>query len=272
METINVNVNDIIEKFVDIMGYLDDEHVLGIIFYGSYLTGYNHKKSDIDLHIIYDNTEPDRIIRGVSFVDGIKVEYFEKPIEDIYESIDNDFENQNSAFLPIVGKCRIIYDKDGSIHKLKEYTLDKYSDPLPKLDSDTAKEYVSIINNRMEKLESAYENNSPYFTHLYHLTVEKIRKFYHKLNGISQIQTSKVFRLYTDKEYAQRFCGGIVPDETFIELYLDAVSSDGLSKDEKYEKVSALWEYSKRDIKLDESNFRILIKSRNKTPKPDFND
>lgn len=268
----SINIDDTINKFIDIMGYREDEHVLGVIFYGSYLTGYNHKKSDLDLHIIYDNEEPDKLSRGVTYLDGIKVEYFEKPIGDIYESVDSDFENQNSAMLPIVGKCKIIFDRYGDIHSLKEYTLDKFSNPLPKLDRDTAVEYVLIINNRMEKLETACETNSPYFTHLYHLTIGKIRKFYHKLNGITQIQTSKVFKLYSDKEYARRFCDGNIPDDTFIMMYLDAVSDTSSDVGVRYKKALDLWNYAKRDVKFDENHYRVLIKSRNKMSKPDFND
>ncbi len=60
------------------MGYLENPHVLGIVVYGSYVAGYNHNKSDVDLHIVMDNSS--RIYRGVMMVDGFKIEYFEKPI------------------------------------------------------------------------------------------------------------------------------------------------------------------------------------------------
>ena len=33
----------IINQFIEKMEYLQNEHVLGIYFYGSYLTGYNNK-------------------------------------------------------------------------------------------------------------------------------------------------------------------------------------------------------------------------------------
>ena len=267
-----VNISDTITKFINIMGYLDDEHVLGCFFYGSFLTGYNNKYSDLDLHIIYDDEEPDRLIRGNTIVDGIRVEYFEKPISDMYESIDNDFNNQNSALFAIVGRARIIFDKHGDLHELKEYAIDKFSKPLPKLDEETSKEYVSIINNRMEKLKIAFENNDQQFIHLYHLTIEKIRKFYHKLNGITQIATSKVFRVYTDEAYGDLLCRGNLPDEEFRRLYLDAALDTTSDISTKYQKVVDLWNHSKRNVEFDENNYRILIKSRNKMPKPDFND
>ena len=47
---------EIIEEFIDKMGYRDNTHYLGTYFYGSSLTGYNNSASDIDLHIVFDNS------------------------------------------------------------------------------------------------------------------------------------------------------------------------------------------------------------------------
>ena len=147
-----------------------------VVFYGSYLTGFNNTNSDIDLHIIFDNTDPKHLIRGNDSIDGLRIEYFEKPINDIYLSVDNDFNNQNNAMLSIIGTSSIIFDKTGDLHKLQQYALEKFSNPLPPLEVEDAREYVSILNNRMEKLENAANNNDPYFYHLYHLTIEKNQK------------------------------------------------------------------------------------------------
>ena len=76
------------------IGYTSNEHFLGAIVYGSSLTGFNTETSDIDLHIIFDNNDPNRIIRGESLVDGKNIEYFEKPIEDVYLMAENEFQNQ----------------------------------------------------------------------------------------------------------------------------------------------------------------------------------
>ena len=48
-------------QFIERMGYLQNDDVLGIVFYGSYLTNTNSINSDIDLHIIMNNNEPDRL-------------------------------------------------------------------------------------------------------------------------------------------------------------------------------------------------------------------
>lgn len=252
-----------IYEFINEMGYLTNEHVLGVFFYGSYLTGLNHKNSDIDMHIVFDNADEKHLIRGVKFNHGIKIEYFEKPIKDLYLSVDNDFENRNVAWLSIIGTSKIIFDKTGDLTKLQEYTISKFKNPLPKLDDNTAKECISIINNRIEKLEKSLNDNTPNFNHLYHLTIEKIRKFYHSVNGLAMIQTSKVFRVYTDERYRDSYSGYDIPEQEFIDLYIDAITDTSSSPEIKFQKVKNLYEYAKRNISLDEE-YRILIKSRNK--------
>ena len=259
----SVNPTDIILKFINKMGYMKNEHVLGCFFYGSFLTGFNNNFSDIDLHIIFDDTDPKHLIRGNDYIDKIKIEYFEKPINDLYLSIDNDFNNQNNALLSIVGTSKIIFDKKGELYKLQQYALKKFSNPLPPLDAEDAREYVSILNNRMEKLEKAASDNSPYFYHLYHLTIEKIRKFYHRLNAMPEVQTSKVFRVYTDEEYRKSFYKDNIPEEEFIKMYLDAICDTSVDIQSKLNKVKKLYNYSKRNVSLDENSYRILIKSRN---------
>lgn len=254
----------IINKFIKEMDYLNNEHVLGIFFYGSYLTGYNNKNSDIDLHIIFDNHNPKHLIRGSSYIEGIRIEYFEKPIEDIYLSVDNDYQNQNNAMLSIIGNSKIILDKKGLLKQLQNYTKEKFSSPLPPLEVENAREYVSILNNRMEKIRIAAIENSPYFTHLYHLTIEKIRKFYHRLNGLPEVQTSKVFRIYTDENYRKSFYKDNIPENEFIKMYLDAITDTSNNNEIRLQKIEQLYTYAKRKVSLNEEKYRIFIKTRNK--------
>ncbi len=257
-----MSIEEKISSFIKNMGYLNNEHVLGVFFYGSYLTGLNTDNSDIDLHIIFDNEEPNHLIRGNKIVDGTRIEYFEKPIDDIYQTINEDYINQNNATLTIFGTSKIIYAKDNQLKQLQEYVINKFSNPLPPLTDDEAKEQVSILNNRMEKLEKYAETNNPYFEHLYHLTIDKIRRFYHNLMGIPRIETSKGFRIYTDEKYRNAFHINRIPEQVFIEMYFKLISDTSLNKIQKYNLLSLMYEFTKRNVIL-ENDYRIPIKSRN---------
>ena len=143
----------------------------------------------------------------------------DKPIQEIYQTIDEDYINQNNATLTIFGTSKIIYAKDYRIKELQEYSVNKFAKSIPNLNEDEAKEQVSIINNRMEKLKKYAEKDDPSFENLYHLTIDKIRRFYHKLIGTPWIETSKGFRVYVDENYRKAFCIDKIPEQVFIDLY-----------------------------------------------------
>ena len=258
-----MTVDEKIIRFIDEMGYLNNEHVIGILFYGSYLSGYNNADSDIDLHIIFDNDDPNHLIRGNKIVDGTRIEYFEKPIEDIYRTIEEDYNTQNNASLSIFGRSKIIYARDEQLRKMQIYTINKFSTTLPSLNEEEAKEQVSIINNRMEKLEKYAINDDPYFEHLYHLSIDKIRRFYHNLMGMPRIETSKGFKLYTDEQYRKAFYIDKIPEQLFIDMYFESITNENLNKIQKYQLISKIYEFVKRSVYLNPEEHRITIKSRN---------
>ena len=254
-----------IDKFIEKMKYKENEHVLGIFFYGSYLTGFYNEDSDIDLHVIFDNSNPERLYRGQTmYIDDKRIEYFEKPIGDIYLSVDNDYLRQNNALFSIIGTSKIIFDKTGALKKLQEYAYEKFINGLPPLGEDDARESVSILNNRMLKLRKAAKDNSLDFRHLYHLTIEKIRKFYHRLNGFPEVPTTKVLKVYTDEEYRKSFYKDAIPEEEFIQMYINVINNDCSNVMESLQLVEELYNYAKRNVDLDEKEHRILIRSRNK--------
>ncbi len=250
-----------VSNFINEMNYLRNDHVLGIIVYGSYTTGYNHKDSDIDMHIIMDDND-DKLYRGVTNINGFKIEYFEKPISDIYLSIENDFETNENAYLTIIGYGNILFDRNSEIKKLRDYILKKYNNPLPPLSGDDAKEMAFIIDNRIKKLKSMLVNNRPEFIYNYYLDIEKIRKFYSRLCGCANIPVDKTFKIYTDKRYRESFCKSVIPDTQFINMYFNAVTNTG-TNEEKMSIIIELYNYATRNLEIDPNNYRILIKSRN---------
>lgn len=256
-------IYETIQDFLKTNNYLQDEHVLGVLFYGSYKHGLNNQNSDIDLHIIYDDSKPEHLIRGNTFVNGIRIEYFEKPISEIYNNVEEGYTTQDNATESIIGKAEIIYEKDNSMHDVQEYVLDKFKNGLPFLTENEAKEQVSIINNRMEKLKKYAEEDSYFFEHLYHLTIEKIRRFYHNLNGMPRIETYKGFKLYTNKQYQDMFSIHNIPEQKFLDMYFELIQIQGKSKKEMFEKLKEFYDYAKITVDLEEHNYRIPIKSKN---------
>ena len=167
-----------INTFIKNMGYRENSHILGILFYGSYLYGLDNENSDIDLHIIYDDSNQ-KLIRGNTYIDDTRIEYFEKNISEVFQIIENDYNEQNSASLSIFGKSMIIYQKENEMDELQAFTKQIFSNNIRSLDNDEAIEQIAIINNRMNRLKKDAYENSPYFNILFNLTIDKIRRLYH---------------------------------------------------------------------------------------------
>lgn len=244
-----------IQKFIDEMGYKENEHVLGAFFYGSYLTGLYHDKSDIDMHIIFDDSNPYHLIRGNKWVNGFRVEYFEKPIEDLYLSVNNDFEKRNVAWKAIIGTSKILFDKNDQLKLLQEYTFNKYSNPLPKLSLNEALAEVYILSNRIQKLEMYVQTSQ--FVHLYHLTIEYIMRFYHDYSGLARFNTTKIYKMYTNEEYRKSYNGFEIPEKEFVEMYLDTICDCYNSNEVLLEKLKELYYYVIKDISLSDKDNQL---------------
>ena len=252
-----------INKFIDEMGYINNPHFLGVYFYGSSYSGFAENDSDIDLHVIFDDFDKTHIYRGVHFIENTKIEYFEKCISDLYLSVDNDIKERNIAWHSMLATSYIVYDKTGELAELQKYTLNAYKKGLPKLDEQDTYEYISIIDNRMQKLKKAYEQNSPHFYHLYHITIEKIRRFYHSINGLPRINTSKIYKIYQNDEYRKSYYPGKFVSQEFKDIYFDLINPNIQDKQKLYEKLLNFYNYVKAGKSLPNKNYRIKIKSRN---------
>lgn len=259
-----ISFNEVIIAFLNEKGYLKNKNIEGVVFYGSASTGYATNSSDLDLQIITNSENSNDLIRGIETIYGIRIEYFEKPLSDYYKRAIKDFKNQSNVLLSMIGHGIIIFDRNGKIKILQNYIRQLYSLPMPCISEEEAKEMVSIINNRMIDLYDLYNKNDLYFNHLYHLTLEKIKKFYHRLNGLPEISTSKTLKLYLDTTGYREKIFKVNPDKEFLILYIKALDlHNNMTANEKIIAIKQLYDYTKKDIYLNEQCYRISIKPRN---------
>ena len=97
--------------------------------------------------------------------------------------------------------------------------------------------------------------NDPYFDNYYFISVEKIRVFYHRLKGFSNLSQTKVYKLYTN-EHLREVQHKKVPEQEFIDLYIKAIDNN-TTKEEKVKRITEFFEYSTREFDIDYDNLRI---------------
>lgn len=251
-----IDFTDVIYEFVNKMGYLENKNVEGIIFYGSNQTGFSNEFSDIDLHIIFsDNIDEE--IRGSSLISGYRIEYFEKTLKSMYNKTNTEFKNQGNAVVSMIVYGNIIFDRNGKIEELKNYIKEVYSNPMPKLDEEKAKEQLAIINNFFDDLKNLIENNNIYANHVFHLTLERIKDFYFSYNALPGVSRTKALKVMLNDNYRNAI-KKLNPPEEFIKLYIDCLD-ENKNMSERFIILNQLFEYSTKDINFDKYNHRIIL-------------
>ncbi len=250
-----MNYRDALNKFIDEMNYLKNDEVEGIVFYGSYHTNTYNEFSDIDLMILYNDDSDANQIKGYKTINGIQVEYFERTISKIYERANSDYMKCEDSLLSIIGYGEIIFDRSGQVNELVNYVKEKYARPLPCYTKHEAIYEILALNKAVEAVEELRVQNDIYFENFYFLTVEKIRDFYHKLNGFSNLPQTKVCKLYKNIKL-QEVQHKKVPEKEFLELYFKSLE-EGISKEEKVKRLTELYKYATRKYNIDFDDVRI---------------
>lgn len=260
MKKIPEKILNIIDKFVDIMGYMNNQNVLGIVFYGSYVHGNYDDNSDIDIHVFMSN-KLDISIRGAMTIDGIKVEYFEKPIGVMYREVDMQYSIQNDNPISMFLDGKVIFERNNDITKFREYIKEKYKNGLSVVSEDLLMEKAIIIENRIRILED-YLNHGYIdgFNALFYIVVDFLREFYTKLTGKSTIPNHKVFVLFTDSDYLNAY-NKTIPDREFVRRYLDTIDSK-IDEYQKLQRLKELYKYSIKGMKVDSGNYRLCLRKK----------
>lgn len=253
-----MDIKNIINDFLEKEGYLNDINVEGIVFYGSYQTKTNTNNSDIDLIIIYNNYSNKENIKAYKEFKGYNFEYFERTLKNIYDRVDNDYKNFEDTLYSAIGYGEILKDTNNNIEKLKDYILKKYENGLPKLNSEDKLYYLKSLKKAIEVLRCMNEEENVYFKIYYSLTLEKIRQYYHKINGFSNISSSKVLKLYTNEKIKEAQ-HKILPDRKFIELYIECIEKI------EYRNILELFNYVIRDLskEIDFNNIKLKLGNKN---------
>ncbi len=257
-------INNFIVYMKEMYGidYLNDPRYIGMMYYGSRLTGNYNKTSDLDLCIICDSASKEEY-KGVVNVNGIDVEYIEKTEASIYSSIDGDYKKRNSFPKAAYARAYIVFERNNCITSMKEYVNRLFeSDFAPPLVGDILDDLV-VIDSRVSDLKILNELNDPSFDLMYYILLDRIKTSYHKMKNLPRIEIYKAVRAYRDSNYKEKALGIDVPiDEQYIYLFLQCLNSSGLSNDEKLSRLDNLVKYIKTNFVLYGDNFEFEIYKR----------
>lgn len=270
MEQVNRNEENIklINSFIIYMkekygiDYLNDPRYIGMMYYGSRLTGNYNKTSDLDLCIICDSAS-EKKYKGVININGIDVEYIEQTEESIYTSINNDYKRKNSFPKSAYSRAYIVFEKDDCVSRLKQYIYCLFDKGFELPLNGEIFDDLALIDSRVSDLKKLDESNDKSFDLMYYTLLDRVKTFFHRMNNISKIEIYKAVRAYKDSAYKETALGIDTPiDEYYISLFLQCFNSNGLTNEEKLKRLDDLVKYIKASYVINSNNIEFEIYKR----------
>ena len=255
-------VKKIIDKFLITNIFpkiLDKDNLLGVIVYGSMATGYYDNNSDIDLLVLLNHAE--KSIRGVKYFEGVKFEYFIKPIER-FLSEGVSFTNSNCpSHIALNQNAEILYGKKDFVKNILNADNEFYNKNHRCPDMKFDKKLVQI-DNRLSSLLNIYKRNGIEFNMVYYNLLELIRDLHSSHSGEAAVPFVKAYRLYTDQEYYDNYVGknadNAMPDNEFVKLYRNCIEHVE-SREIMLKNITDLYTYEKSHYGINPKDYELEV-------------
>ncbi len=205
------------------------KEVSGIIICGSYITGNPTKHSDIDIHIVLKKGCKWRE-RGNKIVDGILMEYFANPPEQIEKYLESDYKKRRQIDAHMFHTGKIVLDKEGEIKRLKKiakkYLTKKFEKITPYMYELGKYDLFDMSDN----LEEVYLRETPDFSFVYFNFLEDAFSIYSEFLRYHQIEENKIYRFLTDKKDKKKYLISDFPDKVFLKKFLLSIKEKNRKK------------------------------------------
>ncbi len=239
----------IIDKFIDSFKNKhanDNINVTGILVFGSSLS-YKElpQRSDIDLYLVIENNG--KRYRGISVIDGIEVDYFVNPIEQLKLDYENTKKAPKKTVLFMLANGKILRDSNKELESFQSEARD-FLQSISKNDMPSfmitftkyfIEDYLKDIYDNLEDQNdfALHYNIDLLCTYLleticqiHHLTIEKPKYLTKKINDkdpqfveiYEKVKNAKnnhdaVEQIAQLSEYVLEKLGGKLPNEWEIE-------------------------------------------------------
>lgn len=227
---------------------------VGFVFYGSRMQGIVNELSDLDLLAIFSNNI--NCLKGVTVVDDVKISYYFRTIESLYERINADYNSNSDSILSILGYGEILFSNGNYIEDAKEYVLEKFKNGINKLSLDDCLYEAYNLKEKLLKLKILLDSNNPQFISFYYSLLNNIKDFYTKRFGYSNISNSKIYDVYTNNQLAILQHKSIPPIE-FRNIYISCLKYD--NRIEMYENIEKLFYLSVENLEINHNEYQLVL-------------
>lgn len=205
--------------------YEENDDVVGAVLCGSYATGNEDDKSDVDVYLILKDS-CDYQIRGNTECNSYLIEYFIEPKYKIKESMENEHNNYLCITANMLAYGKIIYDLDGSAKELQDLALTYVDKPYGVITNKKLGMNNYLIWDLMDELKGALDENRLDFLPIYYKLLRRVYEAYSEYESLSKLPNTKIYKILTCEEYRKKYHVFNFPDEEFTKLYIKCYEVD----------------------------------------------
>lgn len=199
--------------------YEEDDDVVGAILCGSYATGNQSEDSMVDVYLVlkdYVNYEEKGITESNSFL----IKYFIRNTETSKRLMEYEYENRSIVTAHMLAYGKIIYDLEGKAKELQDEALCYVDKPIIKISGDELLINNYKIWNYNNNLKSLMKEENPCFYKTYYKLLEILLNSYCEFLEIPKIADTKIYKIFTDEKFKNKYHVFKLPEEEFINLYI----------------------------------------------------
>lgn len=211
----------------------------GAIVSGSFVTGDNTVSSDIDVHIIMNDTFHKKE-KGLQEKDGFLISYVAFPVRMFPAVLKKGHAEHERIMARYYTKGEIVEDINGEVLRLKKMARQNLSIPLESLEAPNRENGKYVMVAVLDDLRDMSDED-PYFYFLYYLLLEYVVRVYAMFLGLDMPNTirsyGKLERFFHDKDWRKRYLINDWKDDVFVRFFEEALA------EASFEYVEALVSY-----------------------------
>lgn len=207
---------ELISRFLEETQYGKLDDTLFILAYGSRIMGTDNANSDLDILIV---TSKNNSYKRAMFVDGIPIDITLISLDDIEKNIYKANATNSTYYHSIFKHGVVVKDKLNTFETL-QHMLNKKVKRKKNLDGRLIEQALYHIKEFINT-----ESNIHYYKAL-----ELLRRLHHVNNNCSNIRFTKVYDLYHDKKKSEDLYMLKLPDDEYIDKYLQALDEENTEK------------------------------------------
>lgn len=230
-----------LDQFIENFEHKSD--IVGILVCGSFITGNPSSHSDLDVHIILDESVDYRE-RGNQIIDGLLIEYFANPPRQIRSYFKEDYEAISLMSQTQFATGEIVLDKIGIVAQLKQEAIAMMDAGFVDIHPASHALIKYGIWDMLDDLQDLYENERPEFDFIYYSSLDQLISIY--MQQIKQPYNKKaILGHITSDIVRKKYLLNELPDEDVNALIKSCITAEA-----RKDRISSYERLTKKILKL----------------------